>query len=117
MGLRKKGRPLGGRGKNAIVIVPMAEPRETARKIPYLRATLADLHQAPKPDVCDACGEELGSALDDEHDAPFAFPGKGVYLARRGDVVRYEDVPLCPACGAAIGLSALRQWEIEEEEG
>jgi hypothetical protein len=99
-----------------MVFVPMAEPRETARKIPYLRATLADLYRAPQPDVCDACGEELGSASD-AHEAPFAFPGKGVYMACRGDVVRYEDVPLCPSCGAAIGLSALRQWEIEEEEG
>jgi hypothetical protein len=97
-----------------MVMFAMAEPRETARKIPYLRASLADLHATPPHPTCDACGSDLPSGDDDEG---YAIGGKGVYLSCRGDQVRYEDVPLCPSCGAAIGLSALRQWEIEEEEG
>jgi hypothetical protein len=96
-----------------MVMVAMAEPRETARKIAYLRASLADLHASPAEATCDACGDAL--TVDD--DEGYAVGGKGVYLSCRGDQVRYEDVPLCPPCGSAIGLSALRQWEIEEEEG
>jgi hypothetical protein len=93
----------------------MDEPGEISRKTPYLRASLGDLHASPPPQACDACGAELAPAADD--DDGFALRGKGVYLWRRGEEIRREDVPLCPSCGSAIGLSALRQWEIEEEEG
>jgi hypothetical protein len=98
-----------------MVLFAMAEPHQSARGIPYLRASLADLHASPAPETCDACGGELPHRDDDEEG--YALRGKGVYLSCRGDQVRYEDVPLCPSCGSAIGLSALRQWEIEEEEG
>ncbi len=45
------------------------------------------------------------------------MPGEGVYLWARGNEVRYEKAPLCPSCAAAIGMTALARWEIEEEEG
>ena len=94
----------------------MASSGENSSKIGYLRASLGDLFNAPTVPSCDACGEEL--PLDKElDDAGFAVRGKGMYLSSRGDAVVYEDVPLCTACGTAIGLRALRQWDIEEEEG
>ena len=36
---------------------------------------------------------------------------------KAGDETRLETVPLCTACAAAIGMTALARWEIEEEEG
>jgi hypothetical protein len=77
----------------------------------YMTATLADLFRKEEA-RCDACGEPLV-----EKDESFALLGRGQYLWSRGDQVRFEDAPLCPACAAAIGLSALARWEIEEEEG
>lgn len=70
--------------------------------------TLADLRE-DEGNQCDACGVPV----DAEDDAG----GKGVYLWSRGDARRYEEVPLCSACGTAIGVTALTRWEIEEEEG
>jgi hypothetical protein len=87
-----------------------AKPRE----VPYLRASVGDLFRAKALIVCDVCGDELADA---EEDDGFAVRGKGMFLSSRGDEVHREDVPLCSSCGSAIGLSALRQWEIEEEEG
>jgi hypothetical protein len=98
----------------------MAEAHGKERHIPYLRASLGDLFRARESDApaCDACGETLSPhAPEDDERFGFAVSGKGVYVSARGDRVSFEDVPLCPSCGAAIGLSALRQWEIEEEEG
>jgi len=63
---------------------------------------------------CDACGEPLDA---DEPDEGFGVRGQGVYLSARGDQVRFDEVPLCPSCASAIGVTALARWEIEEEEG
>ena len=52
-----------------------------------------------------------------DEDEGFDVPGAGVYMWTRGSEVRFEKVPLCPACASAIGISALARWEIEEEEG
>jgi hypothetical protein len=69
---------------------------------------------APSDGVqCDACGIALTPGDDDG----FAVAGCGVYLRARGDDVRLESAPLCPACASAIGMTALARWEIEEEEG
>ena len=35
----------------------------------------------------------------------------------RGEEVRIEEPPLCAACATAIGVTALAQWSVEEEEG
>ena len=64
---------------------------------------------------CDACGEPIDPEHDD--DAGYAIGGRGRYLWARGDERRIEDAPLCPTCAAAIGIAALHQWGMEEEEG
>jgi len=56
--------------------------------------------------VCDACGKPI----DGEP------AGSGLYVWTRGEEVRYEEPPLCAKCANAIGLAALAQWEIEEDE-
>jgi hypothetical protein len=62
---------------------------------------------AAAPLVCDACCKPiLGEPA-----------GSGLYVWTRGEEVRYEEPPLCAECAKAIGLAALAQWEIEEEEG
>jgi hypothetical protein len=63
---------------------------------------------------CDACGAPL---REDSEDDSYRILGSGVYMWSRGDVIRFEKAPLCPACSSAIGMAALARWEIEEEEG
>jgi hypothetical protein len=65
------------------------------------------------PSTCDVCGERVP---DDEDTGP-VVAGRGVYVWTRGDETRREDAPLCPSCAAALGLTALARWEIDEEEG
>jgi hypothetical protein len=80
----------------------------------HVKATHAILFtQADDGGRCDACGEVLA----DETDDGYAVRGAGAYLWTRGDERRYEPAPLCARCAAAIGMSALSRWEIEEEEG
>jgi len=74
-------------------------------------ASLPDERDEPR---CDACGDAFQAVDEDEG---FDVPGAGVYMWTRGSEVRFEKVPLCPACASAIGISALARWEIEEEEG
>lgn len=62
---------------------------------------------------CDACGRDL--TADELADDSVA--GHGVYLSTRGDEVRFEKAPLCTSCSTAIGVTAMMQWTIEEEEG
>ncbi len=70
---------------------------------------------APAPERCDACGRAL--PVPEEDDGGYAVRGQGVYRWVRGDEARFEKAPLCPSCAAAIGMTALARWEIEEEEG
>lgn len=56
---------------------------------------------------CDACDR----AIEGE---PY---GSGLYLWTRGDEVRFEEPALCEDCATAIGVTALHQWSIEEDEG
>lgn len=62
---------------------------------------------------CDACGDVV---VPDEDDG-FAVRGRGRYVFTRGDELRAEEPPLCPSCAAAIGMTALHLWTIEEDEG
>jgi len=77
---------------------------------------------APDAPRCDACGSELPSPDDDlaasaAGDRDEIEGGHGLYIwARHGEVV-YEEPPLCASCAAAITITALQRWEIEEEEG
>jgi hypothetical protein len=69
---------------------------------------------APADDACDVCGEHVD---DDDDDAGHAVAGHGLYVWTRGEETRREEPPLCPSCAAALGLTALARWEIDEEEG
>jgi len=55
---------------------------------------------------CDACGRPIEGEP----------AGSGLYVWTRGEEVRYDEPPLCSKCANAIGLAALAQWEIEEDE-
>lgn len=65
---------------------------------------------------CDVCDAHLAPSDDDDEDQ-YAVRGRGLLVWSRGDERRRQEPPLCPRCAAAIGLSALQRWEIEEEEG
>lgn len=62
---------------------------------------------------CSVCSELLG---EDDDDGP-AIRGCGLLVWARGEERRYEEPKLCASCAAAIGVSALQRWEIEEDEG
>jgi hypothetical protein len=66
-------------------------------------------------DACDVCGEAVSE--DEDADEGHAIAGHGLYVWTRGDETRREEPPLCPSCAAALGLTALARWEIDEEEG
>jgi hypothetical protein len=65
---------------------------------------------APEAPSCDACGAVLDADADDEG-------GHGLYIWTRDGEVVYEEPPLCASCAAAITITALQRWEMEEEEG
>jgi len=56
---------------------------------------------------CDVCGKKVEGEP----------AGRGLYVWTRGDEARYEEPPLCARCANAIGLAALAQWELEEDDG
>lgn len=68
---------------------------------------------------CDVCAEMLanGDGTSDSDDSGYDVTGRGLLVWSRGEERRYQEPPLCAACAAAIGVSALQRWEIEEEEG
>jgi hypothetical protein len=89
------------------------EASGTARAEPLEVASHEALFAAPGEPRCDACG---GPVPSDDGEG-FGLPGEGVYVWTRGEERRFEKAPLCPSCAAAIGVTALARWEIEEEEG
>jgi len=60
---------------------------------------------------CDVCDAPIRATDDDLHPA-----GAGIYVWTRGDEVRREEPPLCPTCGATLGMAQVRRWEIEDDE-
>jgi len=70
---------------------------------------------------CDVCSATVGApgsdAESDSDDAGYDVTGRGLLVWSRGEERRYQEPPLCSGCAAAIGVSALQRWEIEEEEG
>jgi hypothetical protein len=68
--------------------------------------------EAARERRCDVCDATV-SAKDDDGAMP---TGAGLYVWTRGDEVRYEERPLCAACGAALGMAQVRRWEIEDDE-
>jgi len=97
--------------------VPMEPNRNAPRSVLARRGRLERLprasiatHRALFIDAserrCDAC-----DALISGEDG-----GSGLYIWTRGGEVRYEEPPLCAACGPAIAQTAFRRWEEEDEE-
>lgn len=80
------------------------------------------LFAVPIIDRCDACGDELcAHEMMSLHDGGDTIErtnaSQGVYLSARGDEIRLEKAPLCGSCSTALGMTALMQWDLEEEEG
>lgn len=57
---------------------------------------------------CDLCDDVIR-----EHDEA---GGSGLYIWTRGDEIRYEEPPLCAACGPELATAAFRRWDDDEEE-
>jgi hypothetical protein len=93
---------------------PAPEPPPTGQ---VCSASHEVLFEVVESNACDACGAPLVEGLADADDDGYRIPGSGVYMWTRGDAVRFEKAPLCASCAAAIGMTALARWEIEEEEG
>ena len=68
---------------------------------------------ATEEERCHACDGELPA--DDS--AGYGLTGRGLLIFYRGEERRAEEPKLCPACGAAVGMTMLTRWAIEEEEG
>lgn len=76
----------------------------------YRTADLRSLRERERV-RCDACGCDTSTAGD-------ALIGRGTYVwSRGGGDIRREEVPLCAACGAAVGMAVLSRQALEEEEG
>jgi hypothetical protein len=73
-----------------------------------LRARWAEAHaEAAKHPICEACD----APIDGEP------AGSGLYFWSRDGELRFEEPALCEDCGFAIVATALRRFEIDEEEG
>jgi len=88
---------------------PSAEPSSPS----FVRLSHGVLFEEPATDQCDVCG----ATVSEDDDDGYAVPGRGLYVWSRGEERRFDEPPLCPSCAAAVGLSAMARWEIEEEEG
>jgi hypothetical protein len=69
--------------------------------------------EAARERRCDVCECAVSARPTDDDTMP---SGAGLYVWTRGDEVRYEERPLCPSCGAALGMAQVRRWEIEDDE-
>ncbi len=78
----------------------------------FVTATHDVLFQKVGEPVCDACGLPVPQDAEGSQ----APSGSGLYVWARGDELRYEEPPLCADCAAAIGLTQLRLWEMEDDE-
>jgi hypothetical protein len=88
---------------------PRSAPTRRGRLERLPRASIAThraLYAHESERRCDVC--ELPIVGEDG--------GSGLYLWTRGGEVRYEEPPLCAACGTAVAQVAFRRWEEEDEE-
>lgn len=85
----------------------------------FVTAGHAILFQDAEAHRCDVCADVVGdsSKSDDADDATYDVRGRGLLVWSRGEERRYQEPPLCAACAAAIGVTALQRWETEEDEG
>jgi hypothetical protein len=95
----------------------MSEPPESSA--PFVTASHAVLFEEEADHRCDVCAEKVREeeGETDEPEEGFGVQGRGLLVWARGEERRYQEPRLCHACAAAIGVSALQRWEIEEEEG
>jgi hypothetical protein len=87
--------------------------RDAARDAKCVSASHTILFERPE-ERCNVCSEPL---MPEDDDDPSSVRGSGLLVWARGEERRYEEPQLCPSCAAAIGVSALQRWEIEEDEG
>jgi hypothetical protein len=86
------------------VTTPAVAADEVAEMALRLRA---EVGAQGEPVRCDACDQPIEGEP----------AGHGLYFWSRGeDAPRVEEPPLCQNCATAIGLTALRVWDTEEEE-
>jgi hypothetical protein len=83
----------------------------------FVTAGHAVLFEEVDPHRCDVCGSDAGGETADSDDSGYDVGGSGLLVWSRGEERRYQEPPLCAACAAAIGVSALHRWETEEDEG
>jgi hypothetical protein len=89
----------------------------------FVTAGHSVLFEDVESDRCDVCSADLrdlrdrGADAESDDAAGYDVTGRGLLVWSRGDERRYQEPPLCSGCAAAIGVSALQRWEIEEEEG
>jgi hypothetical protein len=101
---RRDRRAASGEAPIFVVTTPAVAADEVAEMALRLRAQV-QLEEAPL--VCDACD----TPIDGEP------AGSGLFVWSRGeDRPRIEEPPLCESCATAIGVTALRTWDTEEEE-
>lgn len=87
-----------------LVTAPIVAADEVAQMALMLRAQAEAKGAVVRCDACD--GEIEGEPA-----------GSGLYLWSRGDdELRLEEPPLCEGCATAIGTTALRKWDEEDEE-
>ncbi len=55
----------------------------------------------PESQVCDVCGERFTGNPG----------GRGLFMWKRGDEVRFEEPPLCRRCAKAITAAGIELWE------
>jgi hypothetical protein len=92
--------------------IPAARP--TPSSDAFVSVSHEALFQASEATRCDACNELLVPVDDSDG---YGVEGRAVYLWQRAGETHLESAPLCPSCAAAVGVTALARWEIEEEEG
>jgi len=85
----------------------------------FVTASHSVLFEDQEVERCDVCKDLLEplETPDDLADEGYSSRGRGVFVWARGDERRYQESPLCAGCAAAIGVTALQRWEIEEDEG
>ncbi len=81
----------------------------------FVTAGHAVLFQDEQTTCCDVCKHPVDAREEEEEG--FSVRGRGLLVWTRGEERRYQEPPLCPGCAAAIGMTALQRWEIEEDEG
>lgn len=102
----KEARSRGGATRRSTGPLPLA-PQFSFLADEMAQAAHAARSKSPTELRCDACDQPIeGEAA-----------GSGLYFWSRDGEVRWEEPALCEECATAIGVTALRRWAIEDDEG